>query len=103
MLAAKEPRRTAPQPQFMDASSDSPVSCTPVAATNSSLVLTTQVTIAVHRTPVALSSSSLDPQGTHIRWSRIVSDECCSRSYVDGAKNICKTSHFARIHEHSRI
>jgi hypothetical protein len=52
MPAAKELRCTAPQPQFMDASSDSPVSCTPIAATNSSLVLTTQVTIAVHRTPI---------------------------------------------------
>jgi hypothetical protein len=89
--------------QFMDTSSDLSVSCTPVAATNSSLMLTTQVTFAVHRTPVALSAPSLDPPETHIRWSRIVGDDCCSRSYVDGTKNVCKTRHFARIHEHSRI
>jgi hypothetical protein len=62
MLAAKEFRRTAPQPQFMDASSDSTVSCTPVAATNSSLMLTTQVTIAVHRAPVACPLHLLIPK-----------------------------------------
>ena len=62
MLAAKEFRRTAPQAQFMDASSDSPVSCTPVAATNSSLMLTTQVTIAVHRTPIACPLRLLIPK-----------------------------------------
>ena len=103
MPAAKKFRRTVPQPQFMDASSDLPVSCTPVAATNSSLVLTTQVTFAVHRSPIALSASSFDPPATHIRWSRIVEVDYCSRSYVDGARNPCKTSQFARIHEHSRI
>jgi hypothetical protein len=62
MPAAKATRRTAPQMQFMDASSDSPVSCTPVAATNSSLMLTTQVTIAVHRTPVACPLRLLIPK-----------------------------------------
>jgi hypothetical protein len=62
MPAAKATRRTAPQSQFMDASSDLPVSCTPVAATNSSLMLTTQETIAVHRTPVACPLHLLIPK-----------------------------------------